>query len=951
MYDFKKIDEEVLRFWKEKKIYEKLKKRNSKGEKFYFMDGPPYATGHIHMGTALNKVLKDIAMRSQRVMGKNVFDRAGYDTHGLPIENKVEKKLGFKKKEDIETYGVKKFINECKNFATEFIDVMNGEFENLGVWMDFKNPYLTLTNEYIESIWDTFKKADEKGLLYLGRYPVHVCPHCETAVAYNEIEYTKQSDVSVYVKFKIKDDKNRYLIIWTTTPWTLPSNTGVMANPKFEYVELEVDDEKWIIAKERVKYLLEKLNKKYHIKREFKGKELERTEYENPLTKYLKLSGLKNAYRVILSERYVNLEEGTGLVHTAPGCGKEDFDAGQKAGLPVVSIISLDGKFTKEGGKYHGKKARVVDEEIIKDLEKEDSLIYKENYIHDYPICWRCKSPLLMISVPQWFFRISEIQKNLLKSNNDVKWLPSYMKLRMKAWLEGISDWPISRSRYWGTPLPIWICKRCNKKEIIGSIAKLEKKYGKKISEVHKPEIDEITWKCECGGEFRRIPEVLDVWFDSGVSSWAALGYPKNKKLFKKFWPADLNIEGKDQFRGWWNSQLILSEIRFGKKPFDNIVVHGLVLAVGKVKMSKSLGNISSPHEIIDKYGRDQLRYYFAKVSKGEDFASFDEKEFRNIQNVFRIFVNINNFVDQLERKKSEIKIEDKWILSRFNSFLKDTQEDYENFRFSEVTRKIEKFLVEDLSKTYIKIIRERENEVYDILNKIRNDLLVILSPISPFITEKVWQDLRKKGIVKEESVHLHKWPEYDKKGINKKLENLFDNVLKIIEKGLAERNKIGISLRWPLAEAKITVDADLTSDLKRLIENQLNIKKIELRRGKELKVSLDTVQTPELEAEGYARELSRQVQDFRKKLGLQKKNLIELFIITDENFKNILEPQKNFIKERTNSKKIEIFAHDKMDIKKNSSKHGQVKERFKNKTAFLVKDKRGEIAVIVTDR
>ncbi|MDP3992068.1 MAG: isoleucine--tRNA ligase [Nanoarchaeota archaeon] len=942
MYDFKKVEEGILRFWKEKRIYEKLKKKNSKGKKFYFMDGPPYATGHIHMGTALNKVLKDVAMRSQRSMGKDVFDRAGYDTHGLPIENKVEKNLGFQKKEDIEKYGVKKFINECKNFATEFIDVMDKEFENLGVWMDFKNPYLTLTNEYIESIWDTFKKADEKGLLYLGKYPVHVCPHCETAVAYNEIEYTKQSDVSIYVKFKIKDSKNKYLIVWTTTPWTLPSNTGVMVNPKFEYVELEINGERWIIAKEKVKNLLEKVNKKYQTKSEFKGKELEGTEYENPLAKYLKLPNLKNAYRVILSERYVNLEDGTGLVHSAPGCGKEDFDAGRKAGLPVISIVNLDGKFTKEGGKYYGKRARVVDEEIINDLKNENSLVYKENYVHDYPVCWRCKSPLLMISVPQWFFRISKIHKNLMKSNEEVNWLPSYMKIRMKAWLEGISDWPISRNRYWGTPLPIWLCNKCDKKEVIGSVSELERKSRKKISEVHKPEIDEITWKCECGGEFKRVSEVLDVWFDSGVSSWAALGYPKNKRLFKKFWPADLNIEGKDQFRGWWNSQIILSEIRFGKKPFGNIVVHGMVLSIGKVKMSKSLGNIISPHEIIEKYGRDQLRYYFTKMSKGEDFSSFDEKEFRNLQNFFRILININNYVNQLEKGKIKIKIEDKWILSKFNSFLDDIQKSYEKFKFPEAVQKIEKFLVEDLSKTYIKIIRERENEVYEILNKIRNGLLVVLSPIMPFVTEKIWQELRKKGVVKEESVHLCDWPKADKKKINKILEKRMEDAFKIIERGLAERDKNKIGLRWPLQ--KITVFVKGINNYKILediIKNQLNVKDVKFEspasKGTELDIELDTEITEELEAEGYARELSRQIQDFRKKLGLQKKDLIELFIITDGEFREILETQKDFIKERTNSKKIEIISKGK--------------ETFKNKIAFSIKDKRGELAIIVTDR
>ena len=932
MYDFKKIEEDVLRFWKQKKIYEKSVKKNSKGKPFYMMDGPPYANGNIHMGHALNKISKDIVMRNKRLQGFDVFDRAGYDTHGVPIEYQIEKEIGSKSKQDIEKFGVKKFINKCKKFATKYIGVMNKDFENLGVWMDFKNPYLTLEDNYIEGIWETFKKADEKGLLYLGKYPVHACPRCATAVAYNEIEYGKQEDTSVYVKFPIKNEKNKFLIIWTTTPWTLPGNTGIMVNPEIEYSEIEQSNqETWIIAKEKVSELMSAMERGYTIKKTIKGKELEGLEYKNPLEKNLKRK-IKKGNIVILAPRFVNLEEGTGLVHCAPGHGKEDYEAGKKYNLDMHSPVQINGLMSDEAGKYAGKRAREVDAEIIEDLEKDGFLIHKHKHVHDYPLCWRCKTPLLMISMPQWFFKISNIHKKILKSNQEVNWIPKYMKLRMKAWLDGISDWPISRNRYWGTPLPIWVCNSCDKKIVIGSIKELEKISKKKVKGVHKPEIDEVKWGCRCGGEFKRVPEVLDVWFDSGVSSWAALNYPREDKKFKKFWPADLNIEGKDQVRGWWNSQIILSEIRFGKKPFKNILVHGMVLDLGKIKMSKSVGNIISPQDIVDRFGRDYMRYYLAKTSKGEDFG-FDEKEFKDVEKIFRVLMNVNRFANQLENKKSKTGIEDKWITSKLNSTINKITEDYDNLKYPEAIQKLERFLVEDLSRTYIRIIRDRADEAKSILEKIIVDILKLLAPITPFITEHLWQDLKKKKVVKEESIHLSSWPKADKKKINVGLEKRMENILRIIEMGLAERDKAKIGLRWPLAKASISCDKGLDKDLQEIIKSQLNIKKVELKKAEQITVNLDTKLTPELESEGYAREMSRQVQAFRKKLGLEKKDRVELIISTDEKFKKTLESQKNFIKERTNSRRLEIVTTGK--------------ERFKNKVDFKIKDKRGNIEII----
>jgi len=477
--------------------------------------------------------------------------------------------------------------------------------------------------------------------------------------------------------------------------------------------------------------------------------------------------------------------------------------------------------------------------------------------------------------------------------------------------------------RYWGTPLPIWKCNKCDNKIVIGSVKELEKLSGKKVKNVHKPEIDEITIKCKCKEEMKRVPEVLDVWFDSGVSSWAAL----NDEEFKKFWPADLNIEGKDQIRGWWNSQLILSEIKFGKKPFESVSVHGMILDLGKRKMSKSLGNIISPKEIIEKFGRDYMRYYFTKLSKGEDFA-FDEKEFLEIGNFFRVFININNFVNQLENKKGKIMIEDKWVLSRFNLLIDKITKYYNEYKFPEAVAELERFLNE-LSKTYIQMIRERSDEVYDVMNKIRIGLLKLLAPICPFVTEKIWLELKEKKIVKEESVHLSDFSKVDKNKINKNLEADFTNLIWIIENGLRERDKAQIGLKWPLAMAEIYWCKKFDKDLEQIIMRQLNIKKIKWNKSlkeSEWRVVLDTKITEELEAEGYAREISRAIQNERKKAGLVKTDLIKLEIAVGD-LKNTLKKHEKFIKERVNAKNIFITTIEK--------------KRFKYLREFKIKEKR----------
>lgn len=899
---------DILTFWDKEHIYEHVKKQNATGKPFYLMDGPPYATGHIHMGTALNKILKDVALRSQRMQGNDVFDRPGYDTHGLPIEFQVEKEIGSKSKQDIEAYGVQAFIDKCRTYATRYIEVMNNEFKNIGVWMDWSNPYKTLTDEYIEAIWAVLKKAHLKKLLYLGSYPVHVCPRCATAVAFNEIEYRVQKDTAVYVKFPLKERPTTFLLIWTTTPWTLPSNTGVMIHPDIKYSEVNVDDERWIIASDLVAQCMKELGRTYTPVKEWKGSELVGLRYENPVARHTNLI-VKRGYVIVPAPRYVTTTEGTGLVHCAPGHGKEDYDIGMYHKLDKPCPVGIDGIFGPEAGKYAGKRARQVDREIIDDLAQDGFLAYEHIYAHDYPLCWRCKTPLLMVSQPQWFLRISKIHKKLLAENEKVHWVPKWAQARMRAWIEGISDWPISRERYWGTPLPIWQCDDCPAYDVLGSKEELHVRSKKKTIDMHKPGIDTVTVPCSCGGTMHRVTSVFDVWFDSGASSWAALGYPSHQAAFKRYWPADLNIEGTDQFRGWWNSQLILSLIGFGKKPYTAISVHGMVLDLNKTKMSKSQGNIVSPRDVIATHGRDYLRYYLVKFSRGEDF-SYSEKEFTEISKFFTILGNINTFTNTIEPGKKARALEDTWILSRYASTVETVTRAYNEFKFYAALDALERFVIEDVSRTYIQLIRDRTDEIGDTLCTIRNGILQLLAPIAPFVSERFWLEMHAQKRVDEMSVHLSRFPTV--KGKNASIEQAFTTFRGALESGMAERDTLKMGLKWPLASATVSTPLLLGKEFTSLVKRQLNVKKVTFTQGSSYHVSYDTTMTPELEAEGYAREIMRRVQAERKKRGLSKQDRITLTLIVSTYLAAGLKSFTQAIADKTGAIKLVLTSDGK---------------------------------------
>jgi len=916
--DFKKNEEEILKFWEDKKIYEKLKKRNEKGKKFYFLQGPPYTSGKLHIGHAWNNSLKDIIMRYKRMKGFNVWDRAGYDMHGLPTENKVQQKLGYKFKEQIEENGVDKFVKECMKFSVEHAEIMSKDLWRLGVWMDYENAYMPIKKEYIEGEWMLFKKAFEQGRLYKGKKIMHWDAESETSLAKHELEYETIKDTSIFLKFQVKNKKNEYLVIWTTTPWTIPYNLAVMVNPELEYVKVKVGNEYWIVAKALAGIFIGALlGKKLEIVEEFRGDKLEGLEYIHPLYNDLKKEydelkkKWKKVHTVLLSTEYVDTTAGSGLVHCAPGCGPEDFEVGKRNGMDAFNTLDERG-ILQDVGKFSGLKAKVDDKKFIEEFEKNGSLIAKTEIEHEYPLSWRSHKPVVFRATEQWFLKIEDLIPELLKYNKKVSWVPERVRESYDRWTQNLRDNGVTRQRFWGCPAPIWNCK-CGNVEVIGDEKELSKKAGKNLSklELHKPWIDSVKIKCsKCKGSMERIPDVIDVWIDSGTAGWNCLY--NNPKLIKEFFPADLVLEATEQTKLWFNMLQICSAIALGKSAYENVFVHGMILDYQGTKMSKSLGNIISPYEVVDKYSADILRYYICQTTAGENI-SFNWEDIKVKQGNLMMLSNIGNYILDLERQKipkGKLGVEEKWILSKYNSALQRTSELFDAYKLDETIGEIENLFV-SLSKDYIKLIRDKANTnsvVLETLKEVYLGILKMFSTICPFITETLWQKMGQK----EESVHLCKWPKVDKKKINVKLEQEFSEVLKIIELGLSKRDEVKIGLKWPLSKAIINHPGKLNGEFEEIICRQLNVKSVKINDKEELKVELDTKMTPELEAEGYAREFARNVQSSRKKQGLQKGDLIKLIVHASKEIQEKLVQNINFLIERTNASKIE-FTDDKL--------------------------------------
>lgn len=924
MFNFKEVEDEVQKFWKENTIYEKVKKKNEKGPKFYFLQGPPYTSGKIHIGHAWNNSLKDMILRYKRMKGFNVWDRAGYDMHGLPTENAVQKKLGLKSKEEIEEYGVDKFVKACLDFAIEHAEYMNEDFWKLGVWLDHENAYMPVKKEFISGEWAFFKKAWEQKRLYKGKKVMHWDAESETSLAKHELEYETVKDTSVFLKFKKKNTENEYFIIWTTTPWTIPYNLAIMVNPELDYVKIKVEGEYWIVAKALVgAFMNSVVEKKFEVVDEFKGTELEGQEYEHFMKDDVDEAydvlkeDWKNVHTVILNKEYVDTSAGTGLVHCAPGCGPEDQEAAAKYDIGAFNTLDERGRL-EEVGKYTGWIAKEEDKKFIKEFDEKGVLVAKSIVEHEYPHSWRSHKPVVFRTTEQWFLRTEDVSPELLKYNEKVNWVPKKSGESYARWAENLKDNSVTRQRYWGCPVPIW--QNVEDPEdyiVIGSAEELENEIGKELGddELHKPIVD--GFKIEKDGKtYERIPDVADVWIDSGTASWNCLY--NDPELIKKYFPADLVLEGTEQTRLWFSLLQICSNVMFGKGCYENVFVHGMMLDFQGTKMSKSIGNVISPYEVIDKYSVDILRNFICQVTAGENI-NFSWEDVKVKQRNLIMLSNISNYILDLESRdipKGEKGIEESWILSKFNNTIKEVTDLFENYKLDETISKIENLYI-TLSRDYIKYVREKaeaNSAVLETLKEIYVGILKMLSTVCPHISESLWGKMEQK----EESVHLCSWPEFDDKMIDNDLEKRFSKAMEIIEAGLRERDRSGTGLRWPLSKATAKGSAELPEEISEIVKAQLNVKSLEFEEKEgELEVSLDLEMTPELEAEGYSRELARKIQAERKTAGLQKGEMIEIRVYTDPELGKMFEAHLDFLKERTNASKMTINddSEDKGDI------------------------------------
>ena len=883
------MEKDIANLWKERNIIKKNFDMNQDGEYFTFYDGPPTANGKPHVGHILTRVMKDIIPRYKVMKGYKVIRKAGWDTHGLPVELEIEKKLGISGKQQIEEYGVEKFVKECKSSVFTYVSMWEKMTNQIGYWVDMENPYVTYHNDYIESVWWALKQMWDKGLLYEGHKVMPYCPRCGTALSSHEVAqgYKDVSDLTCIAKFKVVGEENKYILAWTTTPWTLPSNLALCVNKAYTYIEAKVGDEVYILAKDLADKVL---GEDYEIVKEFKGEELLGVKYEQ-LMPFAKVEG--KAFEVIHGD-YVTLTDGTGIVHIAPAYGEDDSFVAKKNGITFVNLVDKEGKFVDEVTPWAGKFVKKCDESICNWLEENNKLFKKERHMHSYPHCWRCDTPLLYYPKESWFVAMTTLRDKLIENNNKIHWYPDNIRTgRFGKFLENVIDWGISRDRYWGTPLPIWTCE-CGHQECIGSIAELKEK-GIDVPEdieLHKPYIDNVYLKCpKCGKSMKRAKEVIDCWFDSGSMPLAQLHYPfENKELFEKNYPAQFISEAVDQTRGWFYTLLAISTAIFDKASFENCIVLGHVLDKKGLKMSKHKGNVVDPFDVLGSVGADATRWHFYTASAPwlptrfsvEDVADSQRKFLSTLWNVYSFYVlyaELDKF-NPLEYKdfKSE-NVMDKWIMSKLNTLVKDVDDKLNSYDITNAALAIENF-TDELSNWYVRRNRARywsetltDDKIgaYVTLYNTLVTLAKVAAPFVPFITEEIYQNL----VVSldenaKESIHLCHWPKVDEEAIDKNLEKEMDLAYTIVKLGRSARNGANIKNRQPLSKMLVSTDS-LPQYYGDIIKDELNIKEVDF--GADLSQHVNFEIKPNLPVLGKA--YGKMIPVIRKEIAA--KNQMEL--------------------------------------------------------------------------
>ncbi|MFH1182424.1 MAG: isoleucine--tRNA ligase [Candidatus Woesearchaeota archaeon] len=924
-YDFKRVEEAVSKLWEEKQVMEKAISYDPNKPLFSFLEGPPTANAPPALHHIEVRVFKDLVCRYKFMQGFTVPRKGGWDCHGLPIEVQVEKKLGLATKKDVVQYGIGKFSALCRQDVFSFIKDWEKLTKKMAFWIDLKNPYVTLDNNYIESVWWSLKQLYDKRLLYEDHKVLPYCPRCGTSLSSHEVAlgYNDVTETAITIAFRLKD-QDRYMLAWTTTPWTLPGNVALAVSKDMNYVVVEEAGKQYILAKSAV----ERYFKDAVIIQELSGEDLIGKEYV-PLFDFYTGKVDKKAW-VVVDADFVTADEGTGIVHQAPAFGEEDFDNCKKQDIAFVQPLNEEGLFTKEAEDFEGLAAKEADPKIIARLEADGCLFRAALHTHSYPFCWRCDTPLIYYALKSWFVKVRSYKQQLLENNEKIQWYPDHIKHgRFGNWLEGVKDWALSRSKFWGTPLPIWRCS-CGSERMIGSIRELKEhaiSLPQKL-DLHRPMIDEIKLKCFCGKEMTRVPEVIDCWYDSGSACFAQFHYPfENEDMFRKSFPYDFISEAIDQTRGWFYTLHVLGTLLFGSNAYKSVVCAGHVVDEKGEKMSKSKGNILNPWDVFEKVGVDSVRLQFCSTDPGNAKRFGYESINENIKPFLVVLWNSCRYVAQVlensEIDGKNLAKEDLWLVSRTNSLVKKVTESLDRNDYHICTQEIKNFVNEDLSRWYIKLVRQRVAEkdptaAYTLRYAV-DAIARLLAPFTPYLSEEIYHKVLKG---EKESVHLESWPE--KGEINEELETKMDSAKEITQAILFARDSLSRGVRWPVGEVIVTtLDAAVNAAIRtfsEIIKAQTNCKTLVLadffsrneedyakapfRKGE---VYVSKAVNAELEAEGYSREIVRRIQQMRKNARLKIEDRIEAFVRAPGFLRESLLLAAMQIKEKVGAEKLTI--------------------------------------------